>query len=320
MSQKQEQKLSDMAAKYLNFQEFAKTSSKNTSKSYANDLNQFLAPLDEGVVIFQSGHWVVRASPTKKGTVANLSHKALLRLVQMAQQRWSSLSMASRNRKSACLKSFFKWLYEHNEISEDLSTRIICPRVPQKVPHFLSLDEALTLVRRLEKSRNEDGQRNLVLVLLLYGGGLRVSEACNLKWQQVDLTERTLLIKGKGGKERKVALVRLLVEALDRLPRQGAYVLKGARAQEPMDSRAAYEIVRQAGIQAGLLKPLHPHALRHSFATHMLSSGTDLRILQELLGHESLTATQKYLHLSIENLARTMEKNHPFGGDKTGTE
>ena len=83
--------------------------------------------------------------------------------------------------------------------------------------------------------------------------------------------------------------------------------------QKAIDTRTAYEIVRQSGARAGLLKPLHPHALRHSFATHLLSNGTDLRILQELLGHESLTATQKYLHLSLDKLARTMEANHPLG-------
>jgi integrase/recombinase XerC/integrase/recombinase XerD len=102
------------------------------------------------------------------------------------------------------------------------------------------------------------------------------------------------------------------VAKLKAFPRQGQYVF----GEKPMDTRTGYEIIRQCGARAGLLKPLNPHALRHSFATHMLSSGTNLRVLQELLGHESLTATQKYLHLSMDSLARTMEKNHPLGKQK----
>jgi site-specific recombinase XerD len=185
--------------------------------------------------------------------------------------------------------------------------------VPTKVPHFLSLDEALALVQSLKKRRDTLRDRDLALTLLLYGGGLRVSEAANLRWSDVDLHERLIRVKGKGGKERVVAIVRLLAEALSRLAKDGRYVF----GEKPFSTRSAYEVIRRAGVAAALLAPLHPHALRHSFATHMLSSGTDLRVLQELLGHESLVATQKYLHLSIENLARTMEHNHPLGSRKT---
>ena len=323
MSLNHEQILSNLAANYLNFQQFAKTSSRHTSKSYANDLNQFLSPLGRGAIIFHNEKWLWRA---EDGQLVNPmtvnsalpSTQNLKELIHFAQRRWAALSPASKNRKYACLKSFFRWLHDEGVLKEDLAAQIICPKVPQKIPHFLSMDEALSLVELLKKSKSKDRNRDLALILLLYGGGLCVSEACNLKWNQLDLSDRTLVVKGKGGKERKVAMVPLLAEALNRLPRLSKYVFTKQLSGDPLDTRVAYEIVRRTGVQAGLLKPLHPHALRHSFATHMLSSGTDLRILQELLGHKSLTATQKYLHLSIERLARTMEENHPFGRNKSG--
>jgi site-specific recombinase XerD len=316
MSPKDEQKLSELAAKYLNFQVFAKTSSSHTSKSYANDLNQFLAPILQGGIIFHQEKWkVVREGKSKKLDFV-MTKVNLMELVRQAQRGWAHLELSSRNRKYATLKGFFKWLYEEGHIADDIGSLIVCPKVPQKVPHFLSMDEAISLIESLKKSKSEYRDRNLALVLLLYGAGLRVSEACGLKWRQIEFSERVLTVKGKGGKERKVALVQLLLKALKRLPKNGEFIFATPARDAAMDSRAGYEIVKCAAQAAGLLKPLHPHALRHSFATHMLSSGTDLRILQELLGHDSLTATQKYLHLSIESLSRTMEDNHPLGRNK----
>ena len=105
--------------------------------------------------------------------------------------------------------------------------------------------------------------------------------------------------------------------ALEALPRTGEYVFGGDTAWSP---RKAFERVREAGARAGLLKPLHPHALRHSFATHLLTSGADLRVLQELLGHRSLAATQKYTHLSLDHLARALEKHHPLSASKLGND
>ena len=207
----------------------------------------------------------------------------------------------------------FNWLLAEGLIDRDISSSIVCPKVPTKMPHFISLDEALSLLRQLQTDAHKnERQAELVLILLLYGAGLRVSEACQIRWKDIKLSERTFVVKGKGGKERQVAMLRWLAHEIAKMPKTGDFLF-GAR---PLNTRTAYEMVRQAGVRAQLLKPLHPHALRHSFATHMLSSGTDLRVLQELLGHESLAATQKYLHLSIESLSRTMETYHPLGHKK----
>ncbi len=314
MSPKKEQKLSELASNYLNLRSETRTVQPLTSKSYANDLNQFLQPLEAEAIIFQKGRWIAKSASTAKISYGNSTELVplLLELIRKAQVKWCNLSPASRNRKIACLKSFFKWLLAEGLIDQDLSAQLISPKVPGRVPHFLSLDEALALLKTLSKHNDRHSRRDRLLVLLLYGAGLRVSEAANLKWSNVDLSDRSLVILGKGGKERKIAMVPVLANALSQTPQQGEYVF----GEKPLNTRAAYEIIRQSGVKAGLLKPLHPHALRHSFATHMLSGGTDLRVLQELLGHASLAATERYLHLTIDGLARTMESSHPFGEKK----
>jgi site-specific recombinase XerD len=310
-----DQKMVVFCVKYLDSLGNNAKHSTHTVRAYASDLAQFLRPLGVGRFIFQSGVWRPQyiQSDDKKGKKGAYSWEELLQLVQ---SDWGPLKQASRNRKYACLKSFFKYLHAGGHLKANLADRVICPKVPQKIPHFLSLDEALALVQSLRNSKDPYAEEDLALVLFLYGAGLRVSEACSLQWRHVELRARTALVKGKGGRERMVALLGLIVDTLKRLPRKSAWVFTAGSGHEPLSTRAAYERVRRAGAAAGLLKPLHPHALRHSFATHMLSSGTDLRVLQELLGHESLAATQKYLHLSIENLSRTMETNHPFGRTK----
>ncbi|HVK61296.1 MAG TPA: tyrosine-type recombinase/integrase [Bdellovibrionales bacterium] len=221
--------------------------------------------------------------------------------------RWSNLAPASRNRKVATLKSFLGWLHQEGHIERDLSLQLHGPKVPKRLPHHLSVDEALALLKSVRAQKN--AANDYALILLLYGGGLRVSEACALEWKQVDFDRRIIRVLGKGSKERIVAVAPQVLEALKALPREFRFVF----GRQKLDPRKAYEIVRSQGAKAGLLKPLHPHALRHSFATHLLSSGANLRTLQELLGHANLQATQRYTHLSIDQLARTMEEFHPFG-------
>ena len=316
------QRLQWLAVTFLNFQAFVNNTSPNTSKSYANDLNQFLAPLGLGRIIYTglNFQWEPILSPKALKAAENkpftrAESQELLLLVKKAQKSWSALKASSRNRKYSTLKSFLGWAQFEGHINQDLSSQILCPKVPQKIPHFVSLDEALSLIKSLQKSKDPTSTRDLTLILLLYGAGLRVSEACSLSWKDIDFRKSTIKVYGKGGKSRWAAGVPLLMKALlaqksSSEPNLGEYIF----GIEPLSPRKAFDIVRSRAREAGLIKPLNPHALRHSFATHLLSSGTDLRILQELLGHSSLTATQKYLHLSLDSLARTMERAHPLKG------
>jgi site-specific recombinase XerD len=285
--------LSVLVPKFLNYLENIETCSPLTLKAYLLDLSQAFPEIKD---------------PVK--TTKALAENELLSRAREALHRWGTLSLASRNRKSATLKSFFGFLFQDGYLERDLAYQIHSPSVPKRIPHFLSVDEVISVLKSFERD-GESQTLEKLMFLLLYGAGLRVSEACSLQWRNVDLSQRVLRIKGKGGKERLVAFPKTVAEILSRFSkRSSADWLWG---DEALSTRKAYEWIRQRGIKAGLLRPIHPHALRHSFATHLLASGANLRTLQELLGHESLQATEKYTHLGVDQLARTLESHHPFG-------
>ncbi|WII72953.1 tyrosine-type recombinase/integrase [Bdellovibrio sp. 22V] len=281
--------------KYLKYMTFIKSASPLTIKHYRLDLNQ--------VYNFENNSSSIKTSWTEAELLAS---------ARAAFNGWAHLSLASRNRKASTLKSFFSWAFDQGLTERDLSLQIVSPKVPKKLPHFLSVDETLAVLKSFDDAKVTIPLKEKVLFLLLYGGGLRVSEACNLQWASVQLSQKVLRVKGKGSKERVVALPSLTIQVLQKWKKESSFD-EYVFGEKPLNTRTAYEMVRQSGIRAGLLKPLHPHALRHSFATHLLSSGANLRTLQELLGHESLQATEKYTHLGIDQLARTMEKAHPLG-------
>jgi len=232
--------------------------------------------------------------------------KSLLHLCYKAQRNWSKLKPASLSRKTATLKSFLSWLHRNSYTEKNVAFLLNFPRNSQRLPDYLSVDEIVAVFKAAtEKDANPIG---LTLLALLYGGGLRISEACGMRWTHYDSNKQQLRVLGKGRKERIVVLPKSMALILDRLPRAGEYLLK-----EKMNPRKAYEVIRTLGAQAGLNRPLHPHTLRHSYATHLLVSGADLRSLQELLGHSSLNSTQRYLHLNIEQIAHALEKHHPLG-------
>ncbi|MBK9041470.1 MAG: tyrosine-type recombinase/integrase [Bdellovibrionales bacterium] len=311
-------------ANFLENLQFIENSSLLTIKSYALDL--FQAYSDLGVPHYkwnvEKKQFDTRQTAGPSLPYVRYTEDQILRASINAQGRWSHLSPASRQRKSATLKSFLKFLFRENLTSRDLSSQITLPRIPRKIPHFISVDEVIAVIKAtatVDISNSElsltpskvQSHQTRTLVLLLYGGGLRVSEACHLTWSNVQIEQGILLVTGKGGRERRVAIPRIVMEELKSLPRLGTYVF-GAT---PLSARKAYSLVKKAGMSAGLIKNLNPHALRHSYATHLLSGGMDIRILQDLLGHQSLNSTEKYLHISLEQLARTMEAHHPFGED-----
>ncbi len=287
---------------FLKFQENIESASPLTLRAYALDLKQAF----EGKQKFV------------------LNHNEFWDLARPALNRWGSLSLASRNRKIATLKSFFNWMYNERLTDKNFGSQLTCPKVPKKIPHFLSVDEVISVLNFFQQSSqtatSEKNQNYLVkqktLFLLLYGGGLRISEACLLQWKNVQVNERRLLVKGKGNKERFSILPAFCFEHLKKISlHKTAYVF----GEQPLHTRIGYEMIRDLGKKAGLMNPLHPHALRHSFATHLLASGANLRTLQTLLGHDSLTATEKYTHLSVDHLARLIDQTHPLVKLKLGS-
>ena len=260
--------------------------------------------------------------PTKKSPASRpptaVSEKAfqtlLSRRIGDSLKKWSPLSVSTRNRKHSSLKAFLKWLFQEGWIKTPVHHNISLPKVPPRLPDYISVKEALHLIRFIQKkvSQGQGDKKDLVLVLLLYGGGLRISEACHLRWEQVDFSSHTLRIKGKGQKERLCALPASTFQALKPFRKNKGPVFK------KLSPRQAYQRIREWGQKAGLQSPLRPHVLRHSFATHLLSRGSDLRTIQELLGHKSLAATQKYTHLHLSHLKKVLKFRHPLS-QKTKT-
>lgn len=278
--------------KYLKYMENIETCSSHTIRSYRLDLLQtFESELNTKI----------------------FHESQILALCRAAQTAWGHLKPATKNRKASTLKSFLNFLYDQGLIQNPLSLKITAPKVTQKIPRYLSIDEVLSILNFLGK-KDQTTQHQLVhlLFLLLYGAGLRVSEACSLKWNDLDLGKGLLRIRGKGQKERLAVLPKstlpLLKEFHHKNLNQQVYLF----GEKPLNPRTAYSWIRKLGMDADLSAAIHPHALRHSFATHLLSSGANLRTLQELLGHESLVATQKYTHLSVDQLARTLGQHHPL--------
>ena len=316
-------KIRQFAYKYLKYLEFNKIYSPHTIKSYCIDLRQFL--------LFYTPNFMSFLLTEKKRQFFDLSrnlsdfskitdlnsvnpqflNQILETLIKKSFRKWARLSPATQNRKYACIKSFLKWLFIKGLINKDLQEQIRLPALPQSLPHYLSVDEALSLVQTVRKQVDThlkaNDKRDLILILLLYGGGLRVSEACGLKWNQVDFSKSVLRIKGKGGKWRLSVVPDLVLTYLKEGRKKSGFIFN-----PPLPTRKAYDRVKYWGQKAGLNKPLSPHVLRHSFATHLLNSGSDLRTLQELLGHKSLASTQRYTHLHISHLTRLLEHHHPL--------
>ncbi|MEK6773569.1 MAG: tyrosine-type recombinase/integrase [Bdellovibrionota bacterium] len=289
--------LPDLLSKFLKELENIRSCSDHTLVSYGRDIQQ-----------------AFEMTPEKNTRLTKLSQNQLLPLARLAQNRWAKLSLASRNRKTATLKSFFHYLFDNELTSQDWAHSLASPKVPQKIPHFISVDEALSILATLKSVPDPKAE---VLFHLLYGGGLRISEACNLTWNKIDRDRGTILVLGKGRKERLIVLPSKSLQVIklyfksQKNPSNN--FIWGEVALNP---RTAYQMIRDLGVKTGLTHRLHPHALRHSFATHLLSSGANLRTLQELLGHQSLQATQKYIHLGMDHLAQVMEKSHPLGRRK----
>lgn len=299
--------------KYLNFMIFIESASPHTLRAYRGDLAQAFGVEISLEKAMEGQQGIPAALPSDRET-------QLKELTRRAGTTWSGLQPASKNRKTATLKSFLHWLQSEGLIQNDLGSRLHSPKVPIRLPKHLSVDEAIALVQTTAAvasapDHDEKDLRTFVLIMLLYGGGLRVSEACGLMWSHVNLDQPSVRVRGKGDKERIVSLPRLVAPpllALRNRTQKENQKTEFVFGNEPLSTRHAYDLVRLAGERAGLVRKVHPHMLRHSFATHLLRSGANLRTLQELLGHSSLQATSRYTHIGIDQLARTMEAHHPL--------
>lgn len=224
-------------------------------------------------------------------------------------------SRTSAARKLSAIRGYLKWLREHDLISPDIAINIKTPRLPQSLPKALSYEETnRLLIDGVKGSRHYE--RDALILEILYASGLRVSELISLNWENVDLENRTFRVTGKGEKERIVPFgqraAKMLTDWKDiNYKGEGYPVFKsGDKTADRLTVRTVHRIVTRAAKKVGLYG-VSPHTLRHCFATHMLERGAPLRVVQELLGHESIATTQKYLSITTEQMKSSYLKAYP---------
>ncbi|HWS40141.1 MAG TPA: tyrosine recombinase XerC [Arenimonas sp.] len=231
----------------------------------------------------------------------------------MAQEHRSGLAAKSVQRRLSAVRSLFAYLTRQSIIKDNPSNGLRPPKAPRKLPQVLDVDEAVRLVEL--PTDGALGMRDRAMLELLYSSGLRVSELCSLTWRQLDLEDCLVTVLGKGGKTRIVPVGSHAVKALkdwhqQSAPNSSAPVFPG-RGGAVMSTRAVQLRMRHLAQQQGIWKRVYPHLLRHSFASHMLESSSDLRSVQELLGHADIATTQIYTHLDFQRLATVYDAAHP---------
>lgn len=228
-------------------------------------------------------------------------------------------SAASVARKLASLRSFFQYWVKKGAITNNPAKDVASPKVPRRLPNFLSIDEIFKLLEG-PKGTGSLVTRDRAILELLYASGLRVSELVGLDLDQIDFSENLIRVVGKGDKERVVPIGTKANEALERYIKVRE-VLIGDASETPavfvnrrggrLTPRSVERLIQKYIKVCGINKRVTPHVIRHTFATHLLNAGADLRGIQELLGHASLSTTQKYTHVSMDKLMEVYDKAHP---------
>jgi integrase/recombinase XerC len=238
----------------------------------------------------------------------------------LAHLHGERLARVSAQRALAALRTYFRFLCRVREFDVNPAAVVPTPRAPKKLPEVLTAPQLAELLEAMPAT--PVGRRDRAALELLYGAGLRAAELVGLDLDDVDLSRRLVRVRGKGGKERVVPFGRVAQQALRAyLPERGAWrAAAGSFDDEPLfvnqrggrlTDRSLRRILDAAVRHVALLHRVHPHTLRHAFATHLLEAGMDLRAIQELLGHASLSTTQRYTHLDLAHLMETYSKAHP---------
>ena len=233
--------------------------------------------------------------------------------------RAGDLSKRSQARLLSSLRSFFDWLILEGERQDNPCDRIDAPKLGRYLPEVLSVEEVESILDSVDTNAGWTGLRDRAILEILYGCGLRVSEACSLQISHVYLQEGFVRVVGKGDKERLVPLGGMAADAfknyLDARPAAAepafddvAFLNKNGR---PLSRVAIFNLVKKQALLAGVRKEISPHTFRHSFATHLIENGADLRVVQEMLGHESILTTEIYTHIDAATWQRAILEHHP---------
>ncbi|MGB5560382.1 MAG: tyrosine recombinase XerC [Paracoccaceae bacterium] len=295
----------DALALWLAGQKALNAAANNTLTAYRTDLLGYLA--------FITQHFgdTTGLAPLKKVSTSDMR-------AWMAHERGRGVSARSLARSLSAVKSFYRWLAEREGFDPTAVLSVRSPKFQRKLPRPLAVDAARAMIETVELQTDKDwiAARDAAVVTLLYGCGLRISEALGLTGASVPLPG-SLRIRGKGGKERMVPVLPVAREAVARYVAACPYPIEadtplflGARGAR-LNPRLIAKVMEQSRMQLGLPATATPHAMRHSFATHLLEAGGDLRSIQELLGHASLSTTQAYTAVDTARLMEVYEQTHP---------
>lgn len=297
--------MDELLVEYRYYLSTEKMVSQNTVISYLNDINNYLKFLQEKCLI------------DDPKLVSDQHIRDFL--LTLKKKKYSS---ASRSRYLSAIKSFHKFLYKEKYTLSDVSRLIESPKLDKKLPVVLSIDETQKLLDVVKGDSPLD-LRNRAMLEVVYGSGIRVSELLSLKLDNLHLTNNLIKIRGKGSKERIVpindyaskVLRKYIIEGRPKLVLHGkdrGFIFLNNHGNV-LSRQGFFKILINLGKSAGIEKEISPHTLRHSFATHLLEAGTDLRYVQELLGHEDISTTQIYTHLSQGRIKEIYQNAHPRG-------
>jgi len=314
--------LASWIEKYLEYLRYQRNASSHTVRNYSSDLQQFYSFLTH------TPDGKERPAPELE-QIDNLTIREFLGALYQKSNRKSSVA-----RKLATLRSFMKYLSVEDAIQNNPAKIVASPKQENRLPEFMTIDAVTGLIEAPDTSM-VSGKRDRAILELLYGAGLRVGELVGLNLGDISLGEGLVRVVGKGRKERIVPFGSRAAEALRDYLQVRAKRMKANKLPAKAKASAAeavflnnrggrltsrsvgYLVDHHVGKLAQKLR-VHPHTLRHTFATHMLGAGADLRAIQELLGHESLSTTQKYTHVSVEQLIRVYQSCHPRATKKNG--
>lgn len=298
--------MEELFQKYIRYLEVERGISAYTVRNYTTDIRGFLD--------FLSGNKVT--------LLDNVDRSMMRRYLGWLQEQ--GIVRGSISRKLSALRSFYRYLMRENLVNAEPLSSLSAPKLEQRLPTFLTEDEIVRLVEAPD-IRTPNGMRDRAILELLYAAGLRLSEIVDLNVGDVDLNARQIRAWGKGSKERMVLMGRPAAEALSRYVKNGRNKLLGRKKTTALflnrfgnriARRRIEYIIKKYALQAGLDMRVYTHMLRHTFATHMLDGGADLRTVQELLGHAKLATTQVYTHVSQNQIRRTYLAAHPRSGKK----
>lgn len=282
---------------FLKYLEFEKNASPMTIKSYGEDLHSFL-------------NFLKVEEPEIKN-FSDIDSFSIFSYLSFLSRK--GVGKRSMQRHLSTFRSFFKYLLKQGEIKNNPASSVPMPKFTRPLPRVLQKEEITKILE--EKEEGWLGKRNKAIFELLYATGIRVSELSSTRLEDIDLTQRMLRVKGKGGKERIVPFGKKAQEAikeyLKEIPFERFENLFLNKNGTKLSVRSIHKIVIKYAIKILNCRDISPHSFRHTFATHLLEKGADLRFIQELLGHSSLSTTQIYTHIEIQKLIEVYKKTHP---------